>query len=261
MYEKELEKMKEAASKAQTWILSVYHTDFQVEIKSDDSPVTSADKGADKIIRDTLGEAFPDFAFLTEESKDTKERLSKEYVFVVDPVDGTKEFVSRNGQFTTNIALVRNHEVVVGLINIPMLDTMFFAIKGQGAWKQKRGEEPVSIHVSDRIGKNLRALRSISFFNGKEKETYEKHPELYASITPLGAAQKFCAIAEGQAEVFYRFSAGTKEWDVAAGDLILSEAGGIMIVPPNQVKLKYNREDVYNRQGYVLLNRIENLAL
>lgn len=261
MYEDVLAKMKEAALTAETWILSVYHSDFQVEIKSDDSPVTSADKGADKIIRETLSKAFPEAAFLTEESKDTKERLTKEYVFVVDPVDGTKEFVSRNGQFTTNIALVKDHEVVVGLINIPMLDTMFFAIKGQGAWKQKRGEDPVAIHVSDRVGKNLRALRSISFFTGKEKETYDKHPELYASITPMGAAQKFCAIADGQAEVFYRFSAGTKEWDVAAGDLILTEAGGVMIVPPKNERLHYNREDVYNREGYVLLNSIKNLAL
>ena len=257
-YEKELKKMIEAAKKAQEWILDVYHTDFEVITKEDNSPVTNADKGADKIIRDMLSKAFPDYGFLTEESKDTKERLTKEYIFVIDPVDGTKEFVSRNGQFTTNIALVHKHEVVAGVINIPMLDIVYFASKGDGAYKLKNGGEKIKIHVSDRT-ENLRAVRSCSFFNEKEKSIYEKHPELYASINPLGAAMKFCFIADGQADISYRCSAGTKEWDVAAGDIILTEAGGVMLVPPEMKEMTYNREDVYNRQGYVTANKKENI--
>lgn len=258
MYEHEIKKMIEAAKEAQKWILEVYHTDFEVITKDDNSPVTNADKGADKMIRDILSKEFPEYGFLTEESKDTKERLGKEYIFVVDPVDGTKEFVNRNGQFTTNIALVHKHEVVAGVINIPMLDTVFFASKGNGAFKQKSNGEVVKIHVSDRK-ENLRAVRSCSFFNDKEKAIYEKNPGLYASVTPMGAAMKFCVIADGQAEISYRCSAGTKEWDVAAGDIILTEAGGVMLVPPEMDTMKYNREDVYNRQGYVIANLKENI--
>ncbi len=258
MYEKEVEMMIKAAKTAQEWILKVYHTDFSVENKSDDSPVTSADKGADKIIRDILSKAFPDYGFLTEESTDTPERLQKEFIFIVDPVDGTKEFVSRNGNFTTNIGLVKNHEVVAGVINIPLHDTVYFATKGGGSFRQKEGEAPVRIHVSDRHD-HLRAVRSISFFNEKEKAIYDKHPELYESISPLGAAQKFCIIAEGEAEISYRCSGNTKEWDVCPGDLILTEAGGVMLVPPEMKPMTYNREDVYNRAGYVTANKAENI--
>lgn len=258
MYEHELKKMIEAAKEAQKWILEVYHTDFEVITKKDNSPVTSADKGADKMIREILSKEFPDYGFLTEESKDTKERLNKEYIFVVDPVDGTKEFVSRNGQFTTNIALVHNHEVVAGVINLPVLDTVYFASKGNGSFKQKNGLGPVRIHVSDRK-ENLRAVRSNSFFTKEEESIYEKNRSTYASITPLGAATKFCHIAEGLAEISYRCSAGTKEWDVAAGDIILAEAGGVMLVPPELVPMTYNRDDVYNRNGYVIANCKENI--
>lgn len=258
MYEHELKKMIEAAKEAQKWILSVYHTDFEVITKEDNSPVTSADKGADDMIRDIFSKEFPDYGFLTEESKDTDERFAKEYIFVIDPVDGTKEFVSRNGQFTTNIALVHKHEVVAGVVNVPILDTVYFASKGNGSYKQKGDSEPIRIHVSDRV-ENLRAVRSNSFFTEQEKAIYEKNKERYASITPVGAAMKFCQIAEGQAEISYRCSQGTKEWDVAAGDIILAEAGGVMLVPPEMKRMEYNRKDVYNRNGYVIANLKENI--
>lgn len=257
MWEKELEAMKEAAYLAEKEILRVYHTSFDVEIKSDDSPVTAADKGADKIIREYLHKKFPEYAFLTEESKDTKERLDNDYVFIVDPVDGTKEFVARNGEFTTNIALAFKHEVVVGVINVPMQNKLVFAIKGQGAYMLKRGEGAKRIHASSKTGPKYVALLSRSFSVSKEKELLETHKEEISSIVVLGAATKFLAIAEGEADMFYRFSGGTKEWDVAAGDIIVSEAGGIMTKPDGS-PYHYNREDVYNHEGYILLNKKEN---
>ena len=146
MYEKELAAMIQAALDAEKGILKVYSKPFQVEIKSDNSPVTEADKGADTLIRQELGQAFPKYAFLTEESKDDKKRLENDYVFIVDPVDGTKEFVSRNGEFCTNIALAYKHEVVVGVINIPMKNVIYYAVKGEGAFKLEKGKQPVRIH-------------------------------------------------------------------------------------------------------------------
>ena len=135
MYEKELKEMIAASKQAEKVILEIYNNNFEVEIKSDDSPVTAADKNADALIRKILGEKFPDYGFLTEESIDTKERLSKEFIFIVDPVDGTKEFVSRNGQFTTNIGLARNHELVAGVINLPTFGITYYATKGGGAFR------------------------------------------------------------------------------------------------------------------------------
>ena len=255
MYEKEIAAMKEAALKAEKKILEVYATNFSVEIKSDDSPVTAADRGADAIIREELGKDFPGYAFLTEESKDTKERLKKEFVFIVDPVDGTKEFVSRNGEFCTNIALCRNHELVAGLINIPTKHTYYYAVKGEGAYRvDETGTH--RIHVSERKD-HLRVLRSISFATPEEKAIVERNQGKIESVTPRGAAVKFCLIAEGSAEVMIRTSLGTKEWDTAAGEIILEEAGGFMRKMDGS-KYSYNREDVYNREPYELLNSLDN---
>lgn len=260
MYEKELETAIKAAKRAQEKILEIYHTNFAVEIKSDDSPVTLADKTADAMIREDLSRAFPNAGFLTEESKDTKERLSKREVWIVDPVDGTKEFVSRNGQFTTNIALAVDHEVVVGVINVPLFNVLYYAVKGEGAYKADQYGNVVRIHCSDRA-RALRTVRSISFFNEKEKAFYESHKELFeGDAAPIGAANKFCVIAEGKYDFFYRMSSGTKEWDVAAGDLLIQEAGGAMVQPSGE-KFRYNREDVYNRDGYIVANKASNLVL
>lgn len=260
MYEKELEAAIKAAKRAETKIKEIYKTDFAVEIKGDDSPVTLADKTADAMIREDLSKEFPDYGFLTEESVDTKERLKKKAIWIVDPVDGTKEFVSRNGQFTTNIALAVDHEVVVGVINVPMLDVLYFAIKGQGSYRLNKDGTRTQIHCSTRT-EGLRTVRSISFFNEKEKAFYQKHQDRFeGEAAPIGAANKFCVIAQGDYDFFYRMSSGTKEWDVAAGDLLIHEAGGAM-VQPNGLRFHYNREDVYNREGYIIANTKDNLIL
>jgi len=256
MYEKELEAALHAAKEAQKVILEVYAKDFDVEIKSDNSPVTEADKKADDMIRRELGKAFPEYGFLTEESKDTDERFSKRAIWIVDPVDGTKEFVSKNGQFTTNIALCVDHEIVVGIINVPCQNKIYYAVKGEGAYVLENGVA-TRIHSSDRKD-HLRAMRSVSFFNPREAEFMEIHKERFeGEATPIGAALKFCMIAEGKFDYFIRMSGGTKEWDVASGDLIVSEAGGILI-QPDGTRFSYNRHDVYNRNGYVLANSPEN---
>ena len=260
MYERELKAMIDAARKAEIHIMKVYQTDFAVEIKDDDSPVTIADKGADEIIRRELSIAFPDYGFLTEESKDTGERKNKEFIFVVDPVDGTSDFVAKDDQFCTNIALVKGHEVVAGVINLPGKHTVYFAVKGQGSYRLNPDGKITRLHVSSRK-EGLRSMRSISHFNEKESRFYQEHEDRFDPfIEPVGAAYKFCLIAEGKKEFFIRISAGTKEWDVAAGDIILTEAGGVL-VEPNGKPFTYNRDDVYNRNGYVMANCPENLLL
>lgn len=259
MFEKELQAMKAAAVLAEQAILEIYHTNFKVEIKSDNSPVTKADKTADKLIREYLHRLFPTYAFLTEESKDDKSRLTNDYVFIVDPVDGTKEFVARDGEFTTNIALCYKHEIVAGIIHVPTKDFMYWALKGKGAFLERKGGEPIPLKVSNRT-KDLRVLISRSFFNEKEKAMIEKHHDQIIDVHPLGAALKFGAIAEGVADLTYRFSPNTKEWDIAPGVLLVEEAGGV-VVKPDLTKYIFNREDPYNREGYIVANRIENVLL
>ncbi len=259
MYQKELEAMIKAALDAEIWIKKVYAEQFEVEIKSDNSPVTSADKGADKLIREELHAKFPSYGLLTEESKDDPSRLEKDFLFIVDPVDGTKDFVSKDDEFCTNIALAYKGEAVVGLINIPMKNVLYYAIKGEGAYKLEKGKAPVRIHVSDKTS-DLTVFVSRNFCNEKELAAIKENEKRISKVVQLGAALKFCYIAEGKGELSFRKSANTKEWDVAAGDVILSEAGGVMLKPDGS-KYTYNRVDVYNREGYFLSNRKDNIIL
>ncbi len=257
MFEKELQAMILASKEASKKIMEIYHKGFDVEIKFDESPVTLADKTADKLIREILSEKFPTYGFLTEESDDDLERLEKEFVFVVDPVDGTKDFVTKNGQFTTNIGLIHNHEVVVGVVNVPSSGELYYAIKNQGAYYQKGDSEPTRIHVNDKIN-DLTMLVSNFHTSQKELEIFENNKDRISKIEKWGSAIKACRIAHGLAEVSFRLGSNTKEWDTAASQIVVLEAGGIF-AEPDLTEIKYNRKDVYNRNGFIVVNRKENL--
>ncbi len=258
MWEKELKEAIFAGLKAKDKIMEIYNKGFDVEIKEDNSPVTLADKTADRIIREHLSNCFPTHAFLTEESEDNQERLSNDYVWIVDPVDGTKDFVAKDGGFTTNIALSYKHEVVVGVVVVPVTGEIYFATKDGGAFHRVNGAN-AKIHVNDKT-EDLTVLRSVFHFNDDEKALIEKHSDKIKHIAKFGSSLKPCKIAEGLAEITYRMSGNTKEWDTAAFQIIVEEAGGY-VLEPNGKPLTYNREDVYNRNGYIVVNRKENILL
>ena len=255
MWEQELQAAIKAGLLAKDAILEIYEKDFEVEIKSDDSPVTLADKTADKIIKEYLSKIFPTHAFLTEESDDDLERLSNDYVWIIDPVDGTKNFVARDGEFTTNIALAYKHEVVVGVVIVPVTNEIYYASKDNGAYYLKDGN-PIKIHVNDKV-EGLTCLTSVFHSNQEELDAISRHSDKITNVYKKGSSLKPCHIAHGLAEITYRFSPNTKEWDTAASQIIVEEAGGLFL-EPNGNRIKYNREDVYNRNGYIVVNRIEN---
>lgn len=260
MFEAELKGMLIAGSLAKEKILEIYNTPFSVEIKDDNSPVTLADKTADKIIREFLSKEFPTYAFLTEESEDDKSRLNNDYVFIIDPVDGTKDFVARDGGFTINIALSYKHESVVGVVIIPVTGEIYYAVKGLGSfYMENPTQKTVKIHVNDKLD-NLTVLTSVFHLNDLEKALIEKHKDKITNVIKKGSSIKPCYIAHGKAEISYRMSAGTKEWDTAASQVIVEQAGGLF-VKPNGERIYYNREDVYNREGYIIVNRKENILL
>ena len=256
MWEKELQEAIKAGLKAKEKIMEFYNAGFDVEIKEDNSPVTIADKTADKIIREHLHKAFPTHAFLTEESTDDLARLSNDYVWIVDPVDGTKDFVAKDGQFTTNIALAYKHHLVVGVVIAPALNEIYFASENNGAFFQKGDEKPVRIHVNDKT-EDLTMLTSVFHFTQDEQDFINRHSDKIKHLMKRGSSLKPCAIAHGLAEITFRSSPNTKEWDTAACQLIVMEAGGIF-VEPNGDEITYNRKDVYNRNGYIVCNRKEN---
>ena len=257
MWEKELEAAIKAGLLAKEKIMEFYRNGFDVEIKSDNSPVTIADKTADQIIREYLHKVFPTHAFLTEESTDNLERLNNDYVWIVDPVDGTKDFVAKDGQFTTNIALSYKHELVVGVVIAPALDEMYYASKGNGSYFKKDGETAIRIHVNDKLD-DLTMLTSVFHFTKDEEEFIARHQDKIKHVMKRGSSLKPCAIAHGLAEITFRSSPNTKEWDTAACQIIVTEAGGLFLQPDGS-EIRYNREDVYNRKGYIVVNRKENL--
>ena len=258
MWEKELNAAIEAGLKARVKIMEIYNKGFDVEIKEDNSPVTMADKSADAIIREHLHKLFPEYAFLTEEAEDDLSRLDNDYVWIVDPVDGTKDFVAKDDQFTTNIALAYKHELVVGVVIAPATGDIYFASRGNGAY-HRVGNEEKRIHVNDKL-EDLIVLTSVFHFNEVEHKLIEKHSDKIKHVQKYGSSLKPCRIAEGLAEITYRMSAGTKEWDTGACQIIVEEAGGLF-VEPDGGKITYNRKDVYNRKGYVVVNRKENILL
>ena len=258
MFEEQLNAAIEAGVKAIEGILKIYNSNFDVEIKDDNSPVTLADKNADKVIREYLHAKYPDYAFLTEESTDDLARLTNDYVWIVDPVDGTKDFVARDGGFTTNIALAYKHEAVVGVVVVPLTGEIYFAAKGLGAFYRKDGVTK-QIHVNDKLD-NLICYRSVFHSKQNEEDMIKKHSDKIKVVEKWGSALKPCRIAQGLGEITYRLSDGTKEWDTAASQVIVEQAGGIFLDTKGN-RIMYNREDVYNRIGYVICNRIENFLL
>ena len=258
MWEEQLNAAIEAGVAAIKGILEIYNTDFDVEIKDDNSPVTLADKNADKVIREHLHKAFPSYAFLTEETDDDLSRLNNDYVWIVDPVDGTKDFVAKDGGFTTNIALAYKHEAVVGVVVVPLTGEIYYAAKGLGAFYRKDGVTK-RIHVNDKLD-NLIVYKSVFHSKANEEEVYKKYADRIAKIEKWGSALKPCRIAQGLGEITYRLNDGTKEWDTAASQVIVEQAGGIFL-RPNKERIMYNREDVYNHDGYIICNRIENFLL
>lgn len=254
-----LEVALEAARKAKEEILRVYNLDFDVMIKEDNSPVTVADQHADSIIRQVIHSYYPSHAFLTEESDDDLSRLNYDYVWIVDPVDGTKDFVSKDNEFTTNIALCYKHEIVLGVVLIPVSGEIYYAIKGEGSYYIDEQGNISRNHVSDRT-KDLIFLTSKFHVSDKEITYYESHKNIIKTKEQYGSAIKACRIARGLADLQLRFGKGTKEWDTAASQIVVIEAGGVFITP-NGETMSYNRENVYNLEGFFVANKKSNLPL
>lgn len=256
-FSKELYEAKKIAIIAGKKILEIYRGQkYKVYTKEDNSPVTEADLAADKIIISRLKEAFPSYSILSEESEDDLSRLENDYCWIIDPIDGTKEFVNRNGEFTVNIALVYKHEVVVGVIYAPVLDELYYGEKGKGSYVVK-DREYKRLKVSDRTGKINLAI-SKSHKSKADEELIEKYKDNIAKVYQVGSTLKGCFTAKGIIDVVYKAVSYTKEWDIAAMQLIVEEAGAIMRDTKHN-KIIYNREFVVNEHGYYIVNRKENV--
>src|SRR5262245_35583623 len=235
-----LAELCEIARVAGDAILAVYGRELTVQLKADRSPLTEADQASHRVIAERLRALDGTLPLLSEESAalETADRRTWSRYWLVDPLDGTKEFLKRNGEFTVNIALVDEHRAVLGAVHAPVLDRMYFGHVMFGAWRSDGAGAPKSIAVRD-AGSPLKVVGSRS----------HPSPELTAylarlpphEITDMGSSLKICLVAEGAADVYPRLGP-TSEWDTAAAQAILESAGGRMIDLGGQ-PLRYNSKD------------------
>ena len=239
-----LDEVRSIAEEAGRCILDVYEHDFAVEEKQDGSPLTAADHAAHELIVSRLHKLTPDIPILSEEatSIDYKERADWQRFWLVDPLDGTKEFVDRNGEFTVNIALIDGSRAVLGVVYVPVLGLSYFACDGGGAFKQKGGCERRRIKARRYEGGKPIVAASRSHAGGKLAEFLERIGE--HDIVRMGSALKFCLVAEGTADIYPRLGP-TMEWDTAAAQCIVEEAGGRVVDLDNR-PLGYNKSSLLN---------------
>ena len=267
-----------AAKRAGEAILEVYDSDFAVEQKDDKSPLTLADKRSheiiEKILEQTVTVNNSTVPILSEEGKEIPydERIKWEYFWLVDPLDGTKEFVKRNGEFTVNIALIHKHKPVLGIIYIPVKDVFYFAAINFGAYKlENSGILTENLSIEELIDKSqklplnsndkttLTVIGSRSHtseeFTEFVKQLNQKHENV--EFISSGSSLKLCLVAEGKADVYPRFGP-TMEWDTAAGQAIVEQAKGTVMEAETNEPLNYNKSNLLNpffivsRQGFSL---------
>ena len=232
-------------------IMEVYDAGFSVEEKSDQTPVTEADMAANNVIESGLKKLTPHLPILTEETKPIPyaERKKWPRYWLIDPLDGTREFIKRNGEFTVNIALIDGDESVLGVVYAPVIGVLYYAAKGQGAFKQDSTNAPKAIHVNNKCprktvvacGRSHPTEDIINFL-----ENLGEH-----EIIRIGSALKSCMVAEGKADLYARLGP-TSEWDTAAAQCVVEEAGGA-ITDTTMQRLRYNtKDDLLNPNFFVV---------
>ncbi len=233
-----IEPVVELAIKAGDAILEVYATDFDVQHKADQSPLTQADMASHNVIDQGLKALTPDIPVLSEESglPDFEERSQWTTYWLVDPLDGTKEFVNRNGEFTVNIALIENNRSILGVVHVPVKNRTYFGCAGYGAELRDAESAPVKITVAEETAKPARVVGSRSH-RGSSLDAFLDMLGDY-EMRAMGSSLKFCLVAEGAADIYPRLGP-TSEWDTAAAQAVVEQAGGSVITLDGK-PLSYN---------------------
>ena len=221
---------------------------FEVLLKSDDSPVTTADKKADEIISKGLRKYFPEVPVVTEEQVKSHD-LSASVFFIVDPLDGTKEFIKRRGDFTVNIALVANGEPIRGIVYAPARQRLFYTDENGEAVEEMAYFSVSKLGLIKKIktaSSDNTALKVVASKSHRDKKTDEYISKYQCKeLVNAGSSLKFCLIAAGEADLYPRFGP-TMEWDTAAGHAVLSAAGGSVLQAEDRQPLKYGKPNYKN---------------
>lgn len=261
----DIQKINSIAKEAGNEIMKIYQQDFNIEFKKDCSPLTKADLISNEIITNRLKNLYPDIPILSEENESVPYDIRKnwEYFWLIDPLDGTKEFVKKNGEFTVNIALIYKNVPVLGVIYAPVLNLVYYAQKERGAFKQEENKNPQRLPIYNHTDNGtLKVIVSKSHYNQKTKDFVNNLKNQYKKTIKfirIGSSLKLCLIAEGKAALYPRL-APTMEWDIAAGQTIVEQAGGEIVEFKTQTPLKYNKQNLLNpwfvTKGHNMINQL-----
>ncbi|ABI57683.1 3'(2'),5'-bisphosphate nucleotidase CysQ [Alkalilimnicola ehrlichii MLHE-1] len=245
--QKLLESVHQAMDEAAREVMAIYAdpTRFDTQHKDDDSPLTAADLAAHRCLCRHLEAATPEIPVLSEESAEvpSEERRRWARCWVVDPLDGTKEFLKRNDEFTLNVALVEDGRVVLGVVDAPALGRRYFAAEGVGAWRRDGAaatEERLSVASPPAEGRAWRVVGSRSHPGPALQAFVDRLPA--AEVVPMGSSLKLCLVAEGSADLYPRLGP-TCEWDTAAAQCVVEQAGGRVLDAATGEPLRYNQRD------------------
>jgi 3'(2'), 5'-bisphosphate nucleotidase len=225
-------------------ILTIYDAGFNIEEKDDKSPLTDADMASHNLIIQRLTKLTPEIPILSEESATLpfEERASWQTYWLVDPLDGTREFIKRNGEFTVNIALIHRHKSIIGVINVPVLGVDYFAWENGGSYKSEQYAEARKISVK-KLNESENSQLTVVGSRSHGSEMMQQYMQKLGNveILSMGSSLKFCLVAEGKADLYPRLGL-TSEWDTAAAHCIVEQAGGY-ITQTDMSPLKYNTKD------------------
>lgn len=240
----EIEKIKEIATLAGDAIMDIYDKDFAIAYKDDKSPLTEADTISNEIICAALEELYPSIPIMSEENKQLSfaERQEWEYYWCIDPIDGTKEFIKKNGEFTVNIALIHKNTPVLGVVYAPAIKNLYWAKQGEGAFLNGKN---LPLKINTHPEEKIYVVASKSHLSPETQEFIDKLESKSIEQVSKGSSLKLCMVATGEADVYPRL-APTMEWDTAAADAIVRESGKMTYQYDSNDPIVYNKENLLN---------------
>ncbi len=240
----EIKKIQAIAKEAGDAIMAIYSQDFDVAYKEDTSPLTKADLKANEIICRELTTHYPHIPIMSEENKQIayEQRKAWAYYWCIDPIDGTKEFIKKNGEFTVNIALIKNDTPILGVVYAPAIDEMYHAKQGEGAYLNGK-RLPLSHNSNPKA--HLKVVASKSHLSPETQAFIDALDTQRIEQVSKGSSLKLCMVASGEADIYPRL-APTMEWDTAAADAIVREAGKMTYRYGTEKPIVYNKEDLLN---------------
>ncbi|MDK9692991.1 MAG: 3'(2'),5'-bisphosphate nucleotidase CysQ [Sulfurimonas sp.] len=240
----DIEEIKKIALKAGEAVMQIYRKDFSIDYKDDKSPLTEADLKSNEIICSNLQSLYPNIPIMSEENKQTDYEIRRnwEYYWCIDPIDGTKEFIKKNDEFTVNIALVHKDAPVLGVVYAPAIAEMYSAKQGEGAFLNN---QKLPLSANEKKQEYMKVVASKSHLSQETQEFIDALDTKHVEQVSKGSSLKLCMVASGEADIYPRLGP-TMEWDTAAADAVVREAGKMTYLFEDETPMVYNKENLLN---------------